>query len=389
MLRSLVSVAVIGLLCVPSVAAAQAPVPLAPADGQVFEWATVEANGVPLVIEAPPGLDFLTADVARDPGLTVFADIVTLFEEDPGRYEGTALTLLFDQQEDPGTYYWQASYFANPDDPAPVVGPVRSFAIRLPSATPSVAIGLPARLFAGRQAELRLRYQAGSSPAADRLHLLETRSPCPATPDGQAARVLIDGAAPPATGELTVPVRYRRLGQVRLCAYVTAGSAVAARAADSAEVVRPPVKTERMLRWRLGPRGLGPVRIGMRRAAVKRVTGRTMVHVSGDHPSCRLWRLRGAPKGLSLMFAGGRLARVEAFRGRWRSSRGVRIGDSARKVRRRYRGVRARPHPYVPRGQYLIVGGRRRMIFETGRAGKVTSFRGGRAREVGYIEGCA
>ena len=89
------------------------------------------------------------------------------------------------------------------------------------------------------------------------------------------------------------------------------------------------------------------------------------------------------------MFAGGRLARVEAFRGRWRSSRGVRIGDAARKVRRRYRGVRARPHPYVPRGRYLIVGGRRRMIFETGRAGKVTSFRGGRAREVGYIEGCA
>jgi hypothetical protein len=29
------------------------------------------------------------------------------------------------------------------------------------------------------------------------------------------------------------------------------------------------------------------------------------------------------------------------------------------------------------------------MIFETGRAGKVTSFRGGRAREVGFIEGCA
>ena len=122
---------------------------------------------------------------------------------------------------------------------------------------------------------------------------------------------------------------------------------------------------------------------------MERVTGRTMVHVSGEHPSCRLWRLRGAPKGLSLMVARGRLARVEAYRGRWRSARGIRIGDSARKVRRRHRGVRAGPHPYVPRGRYLIVGGRRRMIFETGRAGKVTSFRGGRAREVGFIEGCA
>ena len=389
MLRALVSVAVIGVLSVPSVAAAQAPVPVAPADGRVFEWATVEARGVHLVVEAPPGLDFLAADVARDPALTGFADFVTLLEEAPGRYEGTALTLLLDPQEDPGTYYWQASYLASPDDAAPVLGPVRSFTVRAPSGTPSVTIGLPAKLLAGRQAEVRLRYRPGSSPAADRLHLLETRSPCPAAPDGQTGRALVDGAAPPATGELTVPVRYRRLGRVRLCAYVTAGAAVAARAADSAEVVRPPVKTSRMLRWRLGPRGLGPVRIGMSRAAVERVTGRAMVHVSGEHRSCRLWRLRGAPKGLSLMVARGRLARVEAYRGRWRSSRGIRIGDSARKVRRRYAGVRVRPHPYVPRGRYLIVGGRRRMIFETGRAGKVTSFRGGRAREVEFIEGCA
>jgi hypothetical protein len=89
------------------------------------------------------------------------------------------------------------------------------------------------------------------------------------------------------------------------------------------------------------------------------------------------------------MLAYGRVARVEAYRGRWRSSRGVRIGDSERKVRRRYRGVRSRPHPYVPPGRYLIVGrGPRRMIFETNPKGKVTSFRGGRAREVGYIEGC-
>ena len=101
------------------------------------------------------------------------------------------------------------------------------------------------------------------------------------------------------------------------------------------------------------------------------------------------WQLRGAPRGLSLMVACGRLARVEAYRGRWRSSRGVTIGDTDDKVRRRYGRVRSEPHPYVPPGEYLIVGrGRRRMIFETDPGGRVTSFRGGRAREVGYIEGC-
>jgi hypothetical protein len=390
MLRILVSVAVIGLLSVPSVAAAQAPpVPVAPADGQVFAWADVDANGVQLVVEAPQGLDFLTVDVARDPGLTVFADVVTLFEESPGRYEGTAITLLFDPEQDPGAYYWQASYYWHPDDPLAITGPVRSFVIGGPDAAPSVQVGLPAKLLAGRQTEARLRYQPGASPGSDRLHLIDSRSPCPAAPDAQAGRVLVDGAAPPATGELRVPVRYRRPGRVRLCAYVTAGASVAARASDSADVVPAPAKPERMLGWRLGPRGLGPVRIGMKVAAVERVTGHKMILVSGEHPSCRLWRLRGAPNGLSLMVARGRLARVEAYRGRWRSSRGIRIGDRARKVTRRHPGVRSRPHPYVMRGRYLIAGARRRMIFETGPGGRVTSFRGGRAREVAYIEGCA
>jgi hypothetical protein len=385
MLRTLISAAVIGLLSVPSVAAAQAPVPVVPADGQVFEWAAVEPTGVPVVVEAPAGLEFLTADIARDPGMTTFADVVTLFEESPGRYEGTALTLLFDEEEDPGPYYWQASYYPTVDDP-PVLGPVRSFVIRGPFAAPSVQIGLPAKLFAGRRADARLRYQAGSDPGADRLHLLERRSPCAATPQG--GRALVDGAVPPAGGELRVALRYRRLGRVRLCAYVTSGATVAARAAASAEVVPPAAPRARMLRWRLGPRGLGPVRIGMKVASVERVTGRKMVLGYGDHPSCQVWRLRGAPDGLSLMVADGRLVRIDAYRGRWRSRRGIRIGDRARKVRRLHPGLVSRPHPYVRSGEYLIVGARRRMIFETDAAGRVTSFRGGRARQVAYIEGC-
>jgi hypothetical protein len=386
MLRAVISAAVIGLLIMPSAAAAQAPAPVAPADGQVFEWAAVEPTGVQLVVEAPAGLDFLTADVARDPGMTLFADVVTLFEESPGRYEGSALTLLFDEEEDPGPYYWQTLYYPTVDDP-PVVSPVRSFVIRGPFAAPSVQIGLPAKLFVGRRADARLRYGAGSDPASDRLHLLERRSPCPATP--QEGRALVDGAVPPAGGELRVALRYRRPGRVRLCAYVTSGGAVAARASEATEVVRPSVPRARMLRWRLGPRRLGPLRIGMKVAAIERVTGRTMVLGFGEDRSCRLWRIEGAPHGLSLMSAHGRLVRIEAFRGRWRSVRGIRIGDRARKVRRLHPGLVTRPHPYVESGKYLIAGARRRMIFETDASGRVTSFRGGRARQVAYIEGCA
>jgi hypothetical protein len=388
MLRALISAAVICLLSVPSVAAAQAPVPVAPAEGQAFEWDAADSTGVQLVAEAPPGLDFLAADVARDPGMTDVVDVVTLFEESPGRYEGVALPLLIDEGEDSGAYYWQASYYPTADDP-PVMGPVRSFVIRGPSAAPSVQISLPPKLFAGRRVDARLRYRAGSDPGSDRLHLHERRSPCPSTPAPQEGRVLVDGAAPPAGGELRVAVRYSRLGRVRLCAYVTSGATVAARASDSAEVVPLAVPRARMLRWRLGPRGLGPLRIGMKVAAVERVTGRTMVLEYGDHPSCRQWRLRGAPNGLSLMVAHGRLARIDAYRGRWRSKSGIRIGDRAGKVRRRHPGLISRPHPYVESGEYLIAGARRRMIYETNAAGRVTSFRGGRTREVAYIEGCA
>jgi len=101
-------------------------------------WA--EVNGVPLVVEAPQGLDFLIADVTRDPGLTVFADVVTLFEESPGRYECTALTLLFDPEEGLGAYQWQASYYADPDDAAAIAGPVRSLVSGAPGAAPSAEV---------------------------------------------------------------------------------------------------------------------------------------------------------------------------------------------------------------------------------------------------------
>jgi hypothetical protein len=376
-----------------STAANEPPVSLAPADGGVFAWEDVQSFGVPLVVQAPAGLGLVSAEVARDPGLREGADLVVLDEASPGRYEGTALTLLFDEDTDPGVYYWRPYYDGalDPDtgELARVVGQVRSLRVEIPYAAPSLSVSLPGTLLAGEQYRARLRYRPGSEPSSDRLYLLESRLPCPHAPSSGAGRVRLDTAAPPASGQLDVPLRPRRLGRLRLCAYVTSGGAVTRRAADSADVVRRPASRARMLRWHLTAGGLGPLRIGMTVRELERATGRTMIFSYGEYRACELWYLRGAPRGLSLMIAYGRLARVEAYRGRWRSARGVSIGDTERKVRRRYRGVRSEPHPYVPPGKYLIVGGRgRRMIFETGPNGRVTSFRGGRAREVGYIEGC-
>jgi hypothetical protein len=360
------------------------PVVVSPAEGQVFSWEDASGTGVPLVVQAPAGQVEIWADVARDPGMSTFADFVPLFETSDGVYEGTALTSLWDPAGDPGTYYWRPYYYGSTGDE--LTGAGRSFVIKAPYKAPSLSVSLPSKLLSGRSYVVRLRYRAGSEPAADRLSLLATHSSCPATP-GAGSR-LVDAVVPPAQGELPVRVSSRHLGRLRLCAYVTSGTTVTRRASDVATVVRRPVSRARMRRWRLGFNGLGPVRIGMSVAAVERVTGRSMVMAYGEYAACEEWSIRGAPKGLSLMVAYGHVARIEAWRGGWRSTRGISIGDSEAKVLRRYHGVRTQPHPYVPPGKYLIVGGHRRMIFETNPAGRVTSFRGGRAREVGYIEGC-
>ncbi|HYH59545.1 MAG TPA: hypothetical protein VD790_10030 [Thermoleophilaceae bacterium] len=174
--------------------------------------------------------------------------------------------------------------------------------------------------------------------------------------------------------------------------------------ASASEDARPHARTSvtrrQMRRWRLTRQGLGPIRVGRTVAEVERRTDRRMVFAYGDRSSCRIWRLGGAPRGLSIMTAYGRIARVQIYfrgapdrvqspRGFWRTKRRIRLGHTEARVRRRYGHVRSRPHPYTV-GRYLIVGrGNRRIIFETNSHARVTSFRGGRKREVRYIEGCA
>jgi len=386
----LVTIALVAVGVAPAAAADPPPVPISPANGQVFAWEDVESGGVPLVVQAPPGEAFINVEVARDPAMTNSTDYDMLFETSDGRYEGDALTLLYDEDADPGVYYWRPYYFGayDPDTGGSpkLYGQIRSLVVKPPYRAPSLGVSLPAKLFAGKRYHARLRYRPGSEPGADHLYVIQSESGCPATPG--AGTELLDRVAPAAASELDIPVRVQRLGRLRVCAYVTAGATVSRRATDAATVVRRPVSRSRMLRWRLSANGLGALRIGMRVGEIERVTGRAMVFGFGEYDACELWELRGA-RGLSLMVAYGRLARVEAWRGRWRTKRGIAIGDSEGKVRRRYHNIRTEPHPYSPPGKYLIVGsGRRRMIFETSPEGRVTSFRGGRAREVGYIEGC-
>jgi hypothetical protein len=141
-------------------------------------------------------------------------------------------------------------------------------------------------------------------------------------------------------------------------------------------------------RWRMTRHGFGRLKVGLNRAKIERRTGRKL-RFSYNTGSCAIWGIRGV-RGLAIMTIRGRLARVDAHRGTWRTSTGIRIGDTEAEIRERYARLRTAPHPYDPDGQYLIVRGpNRRVVFETNGADEVTNFRGGRVPPVMYIEGCA
>jgi hypothetical protein len=141
-------------------------------------------------------------------------------------------------------------------------------------------------------------------------------------------------------------------------------------------------------RWRLTRHGFGRLNVGLTRDKIERRAGRSLGFVYKTGP-CAIWRIRGV-RGIWIMTIRGRLARVDLGRRPWRTSLGIRVGDSASKVRDGYSRVRTRQHAYDPDGHYLIVPGRhRRVVFETNGEDQVTAIRGGRMPAVMYIEGCA
>jgi endonuclease YncB( thermonuclease family) len=141
-------------------------------------------------------------------------------------------------------------------------------------------------------------------------------------------------------------------------------------------------------RWSLTRHGFGRLNVGLTRDKIERRAGRSLRFVYKVGP-CAIWRIRGV-RGIWIMTIRGRLARVDLGRRPWRTSLGIRVGDSESKVRDRYPRARARKHAYDPDGQYLILPGRhRRVVFETNGKDEVTAIRGGRMPAVMYVEGCA
>lgn len=137
--------------------------------------------------------------------------------------------------------------------------------------------------------------------------------------------------------------------------------------------------------------GFGPVKVGMTVAAASKALGIPLVRKYEMEGDCYYVSPKRGFKDVSFMVTGRRISRVDIDAKGYATDRGAGVGDTEARIMRLYRGrVEVRGHPYVD-GHYLRVnmkGGKFSIIFETD-GKRVTSFRAGKAEEVGWIEGCS
>jgi hypothetical protein len=86
---------------------------------------------------------------------------------------------------------------------------------------------------------------------------------------------------------------------------------------------------------KLAPNKLGPIRIGMTAGQATTALGDVVTRERG--PFCDSFRLPGDPNGIALVGTKRRhITLFEAFTPKFRTTRGVRVGDTLGKLRNRY-----------------------------------------------------
>jgi hypothetical protein len=139
---------------------------------------------------------------------------------------------------------------------------------------------------------------------------------------------------------------------------------------------------------------LGDLHIGMSERQVAATAKAPLVHLDpvGEEEGCFYGTDRGLPKGASLMFVDGRLARIDISEPGVQTWSGAEVGMLEARVKHLYgASLRQEPHAYVgPEGHYLTLVSSDRTLglrFETDGT-RVTSYYAGTREAIQYIEGC-
>jgi hypothetical protein len=133
---------------------------------------------------------------------------------------------------------------------------------------------------------------------------------------------------------------------------------------------------------------------------VRRVLGDQSASLKGNEPEvpldkCAYLESKSLPAGIGLMFAAGRVVRIDVFNAGIRTVTGAGVGDSEEQIKRLYAGhITVEPHHYDPGGHYLTYSPDTSadrgygMVFETDGT-MVTSFHAGTLAAIALVEGCS
>lgn len=141
--------------------------------------------------------------------------------------------------------------------------------------------------------------------------------------------------------------------------------------------------------------GYGPLRAGMTGAEASAATeGSLTIPVVASAQQCDYATWPVAPRGMSVMFEGGVLVRVDVVEAGIRTPEGLEVGATAARADSLYAAsALRRPHKYSA-GEYLILrplapaDTLHRLVIEIVE-GRVTAIRVGQFPAVEYVEGCS
>lgn len=146
--------------------------------------------------------------------------------------------------------------------------------------------------------------------------------------------------------------------------------------------------------WRAGVNQLGPVQIGINREELGLLVGE-LEQQKGDGEGCVYFSPLNGEKDVSFMLFEGRLVRIDVYSRRTETLSGLRVGDSAERIKQIYAdNVKIMDQEDNPSGELLYLTSGKpefrnyRLVFEVNH-GIVTDYRLGLLPYVNWKGGCA